>query len=57
MESYSEAFDPDDPTLPYRYATYDTDTNLDEWPPTSTQQKQVHSNRKASWKQTALISV
>ena len=52
MESYSEAFDPDDPTLPYRYTTYDTDTNLDEWPPMSTQQKQVHSNRKASWKQT-----
>ena len=51
-ESYSEAFDTDDPTLSYRYPTYDTDTHLGDRPPTPTQQQQVFIKRKASRKQT-----
>jgi hypothetical protein len=27
---------PDDPTLPYRYSTYDTDTNFGDQPPMPT---------------------
>jgi len=50
-ESYSEAFDIDDPTLPYRYPTYDTDKDLDDRPPTPTKQ-QVRFKRKTSKKQT-----
>jgi hypothetical protein len=33
-ESYSEVFDTDDPTLSYRYPTYDTDTHLGDRSPT-----------------------
>jgi len=35
-DSYSKSFDPDDPTLPYRYPTYDTDTHLGDRPPMPT---------------------
>ena len=51
-ESYTEAFDPDDPTLIDCYPTYDTDTNLGVRPPTPTQQRRVRFKRKTSRKQT-----
>ena len=50
-ESYSVDFDPDDPTLPYSYPTYDTDTYLGDRPPTPTQ-RHVRFKRIASRKQT-----
>jgi hypothetical protein len=34
--AYSEAFDPDDPTLMDHYPTYDTNTDLGDRPPTLT---------------------
>ena len=42
-EQYSEAFDPDDPTLMDRYPTYDTDTDLGDGPSTPT-----HNDRYVS---------
>ena len=57
MKMPTEDFVSDDPTLLYSYTTYDTDIHLDEGPPTATQQRQVRFKRKASRKQTALISV
>ena len=50
-ESYSEAFDTDDPTLSYHYPIYDTDTHLGDRPPMTTQQQQVFIKRKTSRKQ------
>jgi len=37
-DSYSVAFDPEDPTLMDRYPTYATETDLGDRPPTPTQQ-------------------
>jgi hypothetical protein len=51
-ESYSETFDSDDPTPPYRYPTYDKDTYIGDRQPTPTQQRQVRFKRKASRKET-----
>jgi len=53
-EFYSEAFDPDDPTLIDRYPRYDTDTHLGDRPPTPTQQREVRFTRKASRKNSEL---
>jgi len=44
MEPYSTAFDPDDLTIIDRYPRYDTDTQIDDRPPTPI--------RKASRKKT-----
>ena len=51
-ESYSETFDPDDPTPPYRYPTYDTDPHIGDRQPTPTEQPQVRFKWKARRKQT-----
>lgn len=51
-ELYSEAFDPNDPTLMGRYPKYDTDIHLGDQPPTPIQQRQVRFKRKASRNQT-----
>jgi hypothetical protein len=48
--SFSESFDPDDPTLIDRFSDYTTETDLGERPPTPTQQREKHSMRKASKK-------
>ena len=52
--SYSEAFDPDDPTLIDRYPEYDTDKHLGDRPPTPTQQREKRYMLKASRKKSNL---
>ena len=52
--SYSEAFDPDDPTLIDRYPEYDTDNHLGDRPPTPTQQREKRYMLKASRKKSNL---
>jgi hypothetical protein len=46
--SFSESFDPDDPTLIDRFPDYTTETDLGERPPTPTQRrgKQQHAKGK-----------
>ena len=46
--SFSESFDPDDPTLIDRFPNYTTETDLGERPPTPTQRRKKNSMRKAS---------
>jgi hypothetical protein len=46
--SYSDAFDPDDPTLIDRHPEYDTDKYLGDRPPTPTQQWDERYKLKAS---------
>jgi hypothetical protein len=50
--SYSEAFDPDDPTPVDRYSRYryDMDKHLGDRPPITIQQREVRYKRKASRK-------
>jgi hypothetical protein len=48
--SFSESFDPDDPTLIDRLPDYTTETDLGERPPTPTQRREKNSMRKASKK-------
>ena len=44
--SYSEAFDPDDPTLIDRYPEYDTDKHLGDRPSTPTQQREIDISKR-----------
>ena len=46
--SFSESFDPDDPSLIDRYPDYTAETDLGDRPPTSTEPRDVYSKRKAS---------
>ena len=55
--SYSEAFDPDDPTLIDRYPEYDTDKHLGDRPPTPTQQREKRYMLKASRKKSNLSAI
>ena len=48
--SYSEAFDPDDPTMMDRYPRYDMDKHLDDRTPTPIQQREVRYKLKVSRK-------
>jgi hypothetical protein len=48
--SFSESFDPDDPSLTDRHPDYNTDTDLGDRPPTPTQQRDERCKRKASRK-------
>ena len=47
--SFSESFDPDDPSLIDRHPDYNADTDLDDRPPTPTQRDE-RCKRKASRK-------
>jgi len=53
--SFSEAFDPDDPSLIDRQPEYDTDTHLDDRPPTPTQQQDERYKLKASRKKSTPV--
>jgi hypothetical protein len=55
--SYSQAFDPDDPTLIDRYPEYDTDKHLVDRPPTPTQQREDRYKQKASKKKSNLSAI
>ena len=55
--SFSESFDPDDPTLIDRFPDYTTETDLGERPPTPTQQRYKNSKRKASKKKKNLSAI
>jgi hypothetical protein len=48
--SYSETFDPDDPTLMDSHPSYGMDKPLGDRPPTPIQQREVHYKLKASRK-------
>ena len=48
--SYSEAFDPNDPTLIDRNPEYDIDKHLGDRPPTPTQQRENRYRLKANRK-------
>jgi hypothetical protein len=48
--SYSEAFDPDDPTLINRYPEYDIEKHLGDRPLTPTQQRENRYRLKANRK-------
>jgi hypothetical protein len=58
-ESYSEAFDLDDPTLMDRYTRYDTDSHLGDRSPIPIQQREVRFTLNANRKRqsTSLQSV
>ena len=55
--SYSQAFDPDDPTLIDRYTEYDTDKHLGDRPLTPTQQREDRYKLKASRKKSNLSTI
>jgi hypothetical protein len=55
--SFSESFDPDDPTLIDRFPDYTTETDLGERPPTPTQQREKNSMRKASKKKKNMSAI
>ena len=55
--SYSEAFDPDDPTLIDRQLEYDADKHLGDRPPTPTQQREIRYKLKASRKTSNLSTI
>ena len=52
--SFSEAFDPDDPSLIDRHPEYNTDTDLGDIPSTPTQQREDRYKLKASRKKSNL---
>ena len=52
--SFSEAFDPDDPSLIDRHTEYNTDTHLGDRPPTPTQQRDERCKLKTSRKKSNL---
>ena len=54
LVSYSEVFDPDDPTLINRYPEYDTDKHLGDRPPTPTQQREDRYKLKARRKKSKI---
>jgi hypothetical protein len=53
--SFSEAFDPDDPPLIDRHPEYNTDTHIDDRPPT--QQRDERCKLKASRKKSNLSAI
>jgi hypothetical protein len=55
--SFSESFDPDDPTLIDRYPDYTTETDLGERPPTPTQRREKNSMRKTSKKKKTMSAI
>ena len=55
--SFSESFDPDDPTLIDRFPDYTTETDPGERPPTPTQQRGKNSMRKASKKKKNMSAI
>ena len=55
--SFSESFDPDDPTLIDRLPDYTTETDLGERPPTPTQRREKNSMRKASKKKKTMSAI
>ena len=55
--SFSESFDPDDPTLIDRFPDYTTETDLGERPPTPTQQRDKNSKREASMKKKNMSAI
>jgi hypothetical protein len=55
--SFSESFDPDDPSLIDRHPDYKADTDLDDRPPTPTQQRDERCKRKASSKKRNLSAL
>ena len=57
LVSYSEAFDPDDPTLIDRHPEYDTDKHHGDKPPTPTQQREDRYKLKASRKKSNLSAI
>jgi hypothetical protein len=57
LVSYSEAFDPDDPTLIDRYREYDTDKHLCDRPPTPTQQREDRYKLRATRKKSNLSAI
>ena len=48
--SYSEAFDPNDPTLMDRYSSYDMDKHLGDRPPIPIQQREIRYKLRVSRK-------
>ena len=54
--SYSEAFDPDDPSLIDRHPEYDTDKHFGDRPPTPTQREERYK-LKASRKKSHLSAI
>ena len=57
LVSYSEAFDPDEPTLIDRHPEYDTDKHFCARPPTPTQQRGDRYKLKASRKKSNLSAI
>ena len=55
--SFSESFDPDDPTLIDRFPDYTTETDLGERLPTPTQRREKNSMRKASKKKETMSAI
>ena len=55
--SFSEAFDPDDPSLIDRHPEYNTDTHLGDKPRTPTQQRDERYKLKASRKKSNLSAI
>ena len=55
--SYSQAFDPDDPTLIGSYPEYDIDKHLGNRPPTPTQQREKRYKLKANRRKTNLSAI
>jgi hypothetical protein len=55
--SYSDAFDPDDPTLIDRHPEYDTDRHFGDRPPTPTTQRGKRYSLKASRKKSNLSAI
>jgi hypothetical protein len=55
--SYSQAVDPDDPTLIGSHPLYDIDTHLGNRPPTPTQQREKGYKLKANRRKTNLSAI
>jgi hypothetical protein len=55
--SFSESFDPDDPSLIDRHPDYNTDTHLGDRPPTPTQQRDERCKLKTSRKKSNLSAI
>ena len=55
--SFSESFDPDDPTLIDGFPDYTTETDLGERPPTPTPRREKNSMRKASKKKKTMSAI
>jgi hypothetical protein len=55
--SFSESFDPGDPSLIDRHPDYNTDTHLGDRPPTPTQQRDERCKLKTSRKKSNLSAI